>query len=124
MLLASYVFYAAWNPPFVLLLWISTLTDWFAARRMATSEGGRKRLYLLLSIAVNLGLLGYFKYGQFIEANFLALMSSLGVAYGDSKYRCRRTLNPRNHANRPGFVCGHTFKYPLYQERLDPCYFI
>ena len=40
LLLASYVFYAAWNPPFVLLLWISTLTDWFAARRMATSSGG------------------------------------------------------------------------------------
>ena len=35
LLLASYVFYAAWNPPFVLLLWISTLTDWFAARRIA-----------------------------------------------------------------------------------------
>ncbi len=81
LLLASYVFYAAWNPPFVLLLWISTLTDWFAARRMATSTGGRKRLYLLLSIAVNLGLLGYFKYGQFIEENFLVLMSSLGMDY-------------------------------------------
>ena len=38
LLLASYVFYAAWNPPFVLLLWISTLTDWYAARRMAMSD--------------------------------------------------------------------------------------
>jgi alginate O-acetyltransferase complex protein AlgI len=32
LLMASYVFYAAWNPPFVVLLWISTLVDWFAAR--------------------------------------------------------------------------------------------
>jgi hypothetical protein len=29
LLLASYLFYAAWNPPFVALLWLSTGTDWF-----------------------------------------------------------------------------------------------
>ena len=39
LLLASYVFYAAWNPPFIVLLWLSTMVDWFAARRMAVSEG-------------------------------------------------------------------------------------
>lgn len=44
LLLASYPFYAAWNPPFVLLLWLSTVTDWFAAfpfaqtRRSASSD--------------------------------------------------------------------------------------
>jgi alginate O-acetyltransferase complex protein AlgI len=81
LLLASYVFYAAWNPPFVLLLWISTLTDWFAAKRMATSEGGRKRFFLIISILVNLGLLGYFKYGGFLEENFLLLLSTLGFEY-------------------------------------------
>ena len=34
LLLASYAFYAAWNPPFVLLLWISTVVDWLVAGRM------------------------------------------------------------------------------------------
>lgn len=81
LLLASYVFYAAWNPPFILLLWISTLTDWFAAKRMAESEGGRKRFFLVISIIVNLGMLGYFKYGHFIEENFLVFMSMLGIDY-------------------------------------------
>ena len=61
LLLASYVFYAAWNPPFLVLLWISTLTDWFAAKRIAISSGRTRKLFLLLSILVNLGLLGYFK---------------------------------------------------------------
>lgn len=28
LLLASYLFYAAWNPPFVILLWVSTVVDW------------------------------------------------------------------------------------------------
>jgi len=81
LLLASYVFYAAWNPPFLVLLWISTLTDWFAARRITISSGRKRKLYLGLSILVNLGLLGYFKYGGFLEENFAQLMVRLGVDY-------------------------------------------
>ncbi len=34
LLIASYLFYAAWSPPFVLLIWISTVVDWFAASKM------------------------------------------------------------------------------------------
>ena len=81
LLLASYLFYAAWNPPFLALLWISTLTDWFAGKRIAVSSGNRRRLFLLLSILVNLGLLGYFKYGGFLEDNFARLMAWLGSDY-------------------------------------------
>ncbi len=81
LLLASYIFYAAWNPPYIVLLWISTLTDWFAARRIAVTSGGTKRFYLILSIAVNLGLLGYFKYGGFLETNLAAALATIGVSY-------------------------------------------
>ena len=81
LLLASYIFYAAWNPPFIILLWISTLTDWFAARKIAVTSGGTKRLYLIVSIAVNLGLLGYFKYGGFLESNLAAVLGAMGVSY-------------------------------------------
>lgn len=82
LLLASYLFYAAWNPPFVLLLWVSTLVDWLAAAGMgrATSRAGR-RAWLVLSLATNLGLLGFFKYGRFAVENFAALLSTLGIAY-------------------------------------------
>ena len=38
LLIASYIFYAAWNPPFVILLWLSTVVDWFAARGLAQAE--------------------------------------------------------------------------------------
>ena len=81
LLLASYIFYAAWNPPFLALLWISTLTDWFAAKRIVISSGRKRTLYLVLSILVNLGLLGYFKYGGFLEENFAKLMAWLGSGY-------------------------------------------
>jgi pimeloyl-ACP methyl ester carboxylesterase len=39
LLIASYIFfYAAWNPPFVILLWLSTVVDWFAARGLAQAD--------------------------------------------------------------------------------------
>lgn len=82
LLAASYLFYAAWSPPFVILLWISTVVDWHAAKwiHTATSQS-RRRLFLLLSLATNLGILGYFKYGGFLLENFTALMNSFGIAY-------------------------------------------
>ena len=82
LLIASYAFYAAWNPPFVVLLWISTLIDWFAARGMAaTSSAGRRRILLFVSLAANLGMLGFFKYGEFLLHTFVDLVASLGIAY-------------------------------------------
>ncbi|HZP88074.1 MAG TPA: MBOAT family O-acyltransferase [Burkholderiales bacterium] len=66
LLLASYVFYAAWNPFFVLLLIGTTGFDWTAGRVLErTQASGRRRLLLLASIAVNLSALGFFKYAQF-----------------------------------------------------------
>ncbi|MBN2130132.1 MAG: MBOAT family protein, partial [Sedimentisphaerales bacterium] len=79
LLVASYVFYAAWNPPFVLLLWISTAVDWFAARAIHASTGRlRRRLFLAGSLVANLGMLGYFKYGAFLLDAFLSLMREAG----------------------------------------------
>jgi D-alanyl-lipoteichoic acid acyltransferase DltB (MBOAT superfamily) len=82
LLLASYLFYAAWNPPFVVLLWISTIVDWFCARWMHASTSRLTRLTLLfISLGVNLGLLGFFKYANFFLENFTATISAIGVSY-------------------------------------------
>ena len=79
---ASYFFYAAWNPPFVLLLMLSTVVDWYAAKGMARLEAPRpRRLLMVVSLIANLGLLGYFKYGAFLLTNFASLMHSWGVHY-------------------------------------------
>jgi alginate O-acetyltransferase complex protein AlgI len=82
LLIASYGFYAAWNPPFVILLWISTVVDWHIAKWLFKEQNDRKRrLLLLLSVATNLGILGYFKYGEFLLDNWQQLMLSFGVDY-------------------------------------------
>lgn len=82
LVVASYIFYAWWNPPFVLLLWLVTLIDWFVAKWIyATAEKRKKKHILWISLAANLGILGYFKYGDFLLKNFAAFVHSFGIAY-------------------------------------------
>ena len=74
LLVASYLFYSAWNPPFVILLWISTVVDWYAAQALVHAEKPLvRRAWMLLSVVANLGMLFYFKYGNFILDNFSAI---------------------------------------------------
>ena len=52
LLLASYLFYAAWNPPFVILLWLSTIVDWLVAKKIyAEDRQPRRRAWLAISIS-------------------------------------------------------------------------
>jgi len=82
LLFASYVFYGLWNPPLVILLWISTFVDWIAGKNLYTEENKRKRIYwLLLSLCVNLGFLSFFKYGNFFLNNFTYLVNSVGINF-------------------------------------------
>src|SRR6201994_3365080 len=87
LLLASYLFYAAWSPPFVLLLWISTAVDWkVAALIHATQDPIRRKRILALSLIANLGFLGYFKYGTFLMDNFALAAHAIGIDYVPPKW--------------------------------------
>ena len=76
---ASFVFYGAWNPPFLLLLIASATMDWWLALRMADAAKGMRRPWLVLSLIANLGLLGFFKYGDFLRDNTKALLALAGI---------------------------------------------
>ena len=82
LLVASYVFYGMWDWRFLSLLALSTLVDFEVGRRMhrlGDQEPGRRRL-LLVSMAVNLGMLGVFKYLNFFVASFAELLDRVGMA--------------------------------------------
>lgn len=86
LLLASYVFYAAWNPPFILLLWLSTVVDYFVGRALYTQENKhKKRLLLVISLIGNLGMLCFFKYGGFLLENFTHLVNLVGINFHPAK---------------------------------------
>lgn len=86
LLIASYIFYAAWNPPFILLLWMSTVIDYFVGRELYHQQNQiKRRALLVLSLIGNLGMLCFFKYGGFLLDNFTHLVNLLGVAYHPAK---------------------------------------
>jgi D-alanyl-lipoteichoic acid acyltransferase DltB (MBOAT superfamily) len=80
LLLASYVFYASWDPRFLALIILSTVVDFEAARRIeAAQDPGSRKRWLQLSLAVNLGILGFFKYWNFGIESLGLLLASLGL---------------------------------------------
>jgi D-alanyl-lipoteichoic acid acyltransferase DltB (MBOAT superfamily) len=81
LLAGGYVFYGYWDLRFLALLIGSTTADFFIGRAIGRTERpGARRWLLVASLIVNLGVLGFFKYFNFFEANFVALLRSVGIA--------------------------------------------
>jgi alginate O-acetyltransferase complex protein AlgI len=76
---ASHVFYAWWNPVYLLLLFSTTFIDWLIVIYMKRSR--RPKLWLVFSLISNFGFLGFFKYTNFMVANLDAVLVWLGVAW-------------------------------------------
>ena len=84
---ASYLFYGAWNPPFVLLLIGSTTLDWWIAHRIdAAHDPVSRKRWITLTLAVNLGVLGFFKYNQFLLDNCVELLRLVGIHYAPPEF--------------------------------------
>ncbi|GGZ81044.1 MBOAT family O-acyltransferase [Algibacter mikhailovii] len=76
---ASYVFYGWWDWRFLFLIAFSTIVDYLIGRKLSTEGRLNKRKVLLyLSILVNLGLLGFFKYYNFFLDNFITAFKFFG----------------------------------------------
>src|SRR5437868_505661 len=86
LLAASVYFYASWNPWLVGLIALSASIDYFVAQVMEKEQrAGRRRLFLLLSVGINLGLLAYFKYVNFfldmVGGPRLNVILPLGISF-------------------------------------------
>ena len=80
LLLSSYLFYAFWDYRFLFLLIFSTLLDYFTGIKMHESPTKRmKQFWFWLSISINLGFLGIFKYYNFFIDSFAELLSGFGL---------------------------------------------
>lgn len=79
LLLASFYFYGHWNYKFLPLLLFSTFIDFWVGRKLEETENPKKeKRLLLLSLFINLGVLGFFKYSNFFIDNINVLLSALG----------------------------------------------
>lgn len=79
LLVASYFFYACWDWRFLFLLVFSTGLDYFTGLKMhdATGKSGKK-FWFWLSVGINLGFLGVFKYYNFFAESFSEFVSGFG----------------------------------------------
>jgi D-alanyl-lipoteichoic acid acyltransferase DltB (MBOAT superfamily) len=74
LLLASYVFYMWWDPRFIVLILTSTVVDYCLGIWLEVASGRRKKVLLAVSLIVNLGLLGFFKYYDFFAGSLAGLL--------------------------------------------------
>ena len=79
LLVASYVFYGYWDWRFTFLLFTSTVVDFLVGQKLQASGSPKQRkLLLFFSVAVNLGILGVFKYFNFFIDSAASVLASIG----------------------------------------------
>ena len=116
MLVASYVFYAWWDWRFLTLIWLSTVVDFAAGRGIHGNESqNRRRIFLVMSLTTNLGMLGFFKYADFFVESFVNLMADMGVAVSAQPLRIILPVGI-------SFYTFQTMSYSIdiYRRRLEP----
>jgi alginate O-acetyltransferase complex protein AlgI len=112
-LLSSIVFYGYWNAWYLFLLATPSVIDYFCALRISERDDAKRRKrWLILSIASNLGLLGYFKYANFFVESFGKLLVGHDV--------------PVLHILLPVGISFYTFKtmsytIDVYRRHIEPC---
>ncbi len=79
-LLVSYVFYAWWDWRFLFLLAFSTFLDFFSGLKIEQAKSqAQSKFWLILSIGINLGFLGFFKYYNFFVTELTAAIANAGI---------------------------------------------
>jgi len=80
---ASYFFYGCWDWRFLSLIAISTTVDYFVAQGIhRNSEQRKRKAFLTVSMVVNLGILGFFKYFDFFVGSAESLLMAMGFNTG------------------------------------------
>ena len=76
----SYFFYGWWDWRFLSLIIISSIIDFIVGKKIHTQENATKRKrWLFISLAVNIGFLGFFKYFNFFIDSFIEAFSVFGT---------------------------------------------
>src|SRR5688500_13423980 len=82
---ASYLLYGWWDCRALGLILLSTLVDYVCAHLIGRSDDPiKRRMALIVSIGLNLGFLGFFKYFNFFIDSFSSMMSTMGLPVSDT----------------------------------------
>ena len=82
LLAASYYFYMCWKPEYIILIFGSTVVDYFSAIQIAKSKSKKKRkFFLLFSLFANLSVLFFFKYFNLFNDTVYNILNSFNIFY-------------------------------------------
>lgn len=115
-LIASYIFYGWWDWRFLSLIFISSIADYTIGLNLNKSKfKNRRKLLLYISLIVNIGLLGFFKYYNFFIDSFIELSTILGFSVNT------RSLN----IILPVGISFYTFQtlsytIDIYRNKIEP----
>ncbi len=116
LLVSSYYFYACWDFRFLFLLIFSTFLDYYTGIKIYEATNKRKKLFWLwLSIGINIGFLGVFKYYNFFAASFTDGLQLLGFK---ANLGSIQVILPVGIS----FYTFHGLSYviDLYKNRIEP----
>jgi alginate O-acetyltransferase complex protein AlgI len=115
-LLSSYLFYGWWDWRFLGLIFFSTVIDFIIGKFLEKEKEVCTRKYLLwISIFVNIGFLGFFKYYNFFIDNFMYAFSTVGI---ELSYQSLNIILPVGIS----FYTFQTLSYTIdiYKRKLQP----
>ena len=116
LLVVSYIFYGWWDWRFLSLIIFSSFTDFILGQVIAKSPRLKtKKLFLVFSLIVNLGLLGFFKYYNFFIDSFIESFSGVGVSLS---YQPLQIILPVGIS----FYTFQTLSYTIdvYRKNIEP----
>ena len=116
LLFASYIFYGWWDWRFLSLIFISSMVDYIVGIQIhKREERWQRRLFLMVSILVNIGFLGFFKYFNFFAESFADAFSFFGYTFGTFSLKIVLPVGI-------SFYTFQTLSYSIdiYRRKLEP----
>lgn len=115
---ASYLFYGWWDWRFLILIFLSTLLDFYVGQRIYENLDNKKKAkyWLWISMAFNIGMLGFFKYSNFFVDSFIDMFQAFGYDF-KSTWTLKIIL--------PVGISFYTFQtmsysFDIYYKKLKP----
>lgn len=115
-IIASYVFYGWWDWRFLSLIILSSIVDYSVGVQLGkTTQQKQRKILLIVSVLVNLGLLGFFKYYNFFIDSFVDAFAMLGVTVHPSSLQIILPVGI-------SFYTFQTLSYTIdvYRKKLKP----